>query len=256
MPVSREPSGKLESKRPGSERLALETLELVTQQMAAAVTRCSRDFRYLWANQACAELLQRPVDQIIGRRIADVLGKATFESLRHHFDRVLRGEKVSYEEQVNYRGVGRRWISATYIPARDSRGAVDGWVAVILDITDRKQLEEKLHQSQERLTAGIASAMGAIEGYVRTGRAGSEETGNTASLESRRRRLQSLTPRERQILRLLASGASTSRMAESLNVSETTVRNHVQNVFTKLEVHSRVECVALAHQLGFLAAAK
>ena len=41
----------------------LDTLELVTNEMAVAVTRCSADFRYLWANQAYADWLQRPLNE-------------------------------------------------------------------------------------------------------------------------------------------------------------------------------------------------
>lgn len=55
-----------------------------------------------------------------------------------------------------------------------------------------------------------------------------------------------LTRRELQILRLIAEGLKTEAVAEKLNISEATVRNHVQNILTKLEVHSRLEAVTLA----------
>jgi PAS domain S-box-containing protein len=80
----------------------------------------------------------------------DVLGNEAFESLRPRFDRVLAGEKVSYEEEVNYRSVGRRWISAAYTPTVNSTGVVDGWVAVIVDVTERKRAELALRESEER----------------------------------------------------------------------------------------------------------
>src|SRR4026209_911125 len=67
------------------ERTHLETLDLVTKQMTAAVTRCSRDFRYLWVSQAYADWLQCPPDNVIGRPISDVLGTAAFEALLPHF---------------------------------------------------------------------------------------------------------------------------------------------------------------------------
>ncbi|HHC08661.1 MAG TPA: response regulator transcription factor [Actinobacteria bacterium] len=60
-----------------------------------------------------------------------------------------------------------------------------------------------------------------------------------------RRRLERLTPREREVLGLLAEGKSGGEIAEELYVSPTTVRNHVQHILGKLEVHSRVEAVAL-----------
>jgi DNA-binding NarL/FixJ family response regulator len=54
-----------------------------------------------------------------------------------------------------------------------------------------------------------------------------------------------LTPRERQVLRALAQGTSTTRIAELLGISAATVRSHVKSVMAKLGVHSRVEAVAL-----------
>jgi PAS domain S-box-containing protein len=124
-----------------------ETLELATKQMTA-VARCSRDFRYLWANQVLADMIQRPLDEIVGCPIVDVLGTETFEALRLHFERALAGEKVTYEEEVNYRGIGRRWISATYTPTLDASGVADGWVAVMVDVTERKRAEEALRRSE------------------------------------------------------------------------------------------------------------
>ena len=55
-----------------------------------------------------------------------------------------------------------------------------------------------------------------------------------------------LTRRELEILRLLTQGLNTVRAAERLRVSRATVRNHIQNIFAKLRVHSRLEAVAYA----------
>ena len=54
-----------------------------------------------------------------------------------------------------------------------------------------------------------------------------------------------LTPRETQVLLLLAEGVSTAQTARSLGVSVATVRSHVKSVLAKLGVHSRIEAVAL-----------
>ncbi len=55
-----------------------------------------------------------------------------------------------------------------------------------------------------------------------------------------------LTAREIQILALLAEGASTQGIADSLFISVTTTRNHVQSILRKLGVHSKLEAVSLA----------
>jgi DNA-binding NarL/FixJ family response regulator len=55
-----------------------------------------------------------------------------------------------------------------------------------------------------------------------------------------------LTPREREVLALLTSGASSPEIARTLAVSPNTVRTHVQSILAKLQVHSRLEAVAFA----------
>lgn len=55
-----------------------------------------------------------------------------------------------------------------------------------------------------------------------------------------------LTPREIEVLQLLAEGASSATIADALSVSLNTVRTHVQGILTKLQVHSRLEAAAFA----------
>jgi len=61
-----------------------------------------------------------------------------------------------------------------------------------------------------------------------------------------------LTPRESEVLKMLAEGVSNQKIAEKLVLSMHTVRNHVQNVITKLGAHSKLEAVATAMREGLL----
>ena len=61
-----------------------------------------------------------------------------------------------------------------------------------------------------------------------------------------------LTPRERDVLALLAAGLSNKRAARELGVSESTVKFHVQAVYSKLGVQSRAAAVTRGIQLGLL----
>ncbi|MDV2439090.1 response regulator transcription factor [Acinetobacter gerneri] len=58
--------------------------------------------------------------------------------------------------------------------------------------------------------------------------------------------LSSLTQREKETLRWLAKGASNKVIARALNVAESTVKVHVQNILRKLELHSRVQAAVFA----------
>jgi DNA-binding NarL/FixJ family response regulator len=64
--------------------------------------------------------------------------------------------------------------------------------------------------------------------------------------------VQRLTARQREILELLDSGLRVAAIAELLVLSEATVRNHVHAVLVALGVHSQLEAVALARQLGLV----
>ena len=62
----------------------------------------------------------------------------------------------------------------------------------------------------------------------------------------------SLTAREGEILRLLAEGLSTRRIATKLGISERTVESHISSVYRKLDVGTRVQAVRKASALGLL----
>ena len=61
-----------------------------------------------------------------------------------------------------------------------------------------------------------------------------------------------LTNREIEILALLSDGNSTRQMAAELYLSTATVRNHIQNIFYKLNVHNRVAAVCRGRELGLI----
>jgi DNA-binding NarL/FixJ family response regulator len=65
--------------------------------------------------------------------------------------------------------------------------------------------------------------------------------------DERSSRLSRLSKREIEVLQHLATGAQNHEIAAELYLSQATVRTHVQNILGKLEVHSRMEAIALAH---------
>lgn len=66
--------------------------------------------------------------------------------------------------------------------------------------------------------------------------------------------LAALSARERDVFLLAAEGLSNSEMAEALFVSEATVKTHLRSVLDKLELRTRLQLVAFAHERRLLGA--
>ena len=77
-----------------------------------------------------------------------------------------------------------------------------------------------------------------------------------AALLAKRRGIQaqlnSLTPREKEVLRLMADGLSSRAVAAKMGISYTTVRTHIRSLGSKLGVHSKLEAIVTARELGLL----
>jgi PAS domain S-box-containing protein len=150
--------------RKNAEREALDALRqqrLITDNMEIGVTRCTRDRRYLWVSRAFAGWLGQMPEEIAGRSMLDVIGQEAYESKRPYIDTVLSGQTTEFETQIALPEVGTRWIHAVYVPTKDQNQEVDGWIAVIADVTDRRKAEEQLRESEERFRtlANAAPAM-------------------------------------------------------------------------------------------------
>ena len=127
-------------------------LRLITDAMPALVGYLDSSFRYRFANREYERWFQVSEKSIVGSRMPEILGDDAFARLRPFVERALRGERVEFEAEVNYRKVGPRSIHAFYIPDATDDGAVRGLFVLVLDVTDRKRSEEALRKAQEELS--------------------------------------------------------------------------------------------------------
>ena len=144
----RDISERLRAERERAELKAKETeLALIASRTPLLLTRCNRDAHYVFVNRACAEFFGRPVEDIVGKAIPEVLGTPAYLSIRPYIDRVLTGEPVDFEIEIPYAHAGRRFMRALYTPDRNAEGDVIGWIATVTDITERKQVEDDLRRT-------------------------------------------------------------------------------------------------------------
>jgi PAS domain S-box-containing protein len=138
-------------KRAEEELLAsVEQLRLITDSVPAAIAHCGRDGRYKFVNQPYAARFGMQRDEVIGRHISEVAGADSYESVRVYIERALRGEAVEFEMEIPYEVWGTHYMACAYAPERDQSGEVVGFVAVVMDITDRKRAESELRLATEQ----------------------------------------------------------------------------------------------------------
>jgi len=146
-------------RRQAEEALAASSAQLRRFLEAAptGLVRCNRDLRYLTANSAYAEIAGLPVEQIVGRRIIDVIGPDAWEAIRPYVERVQSGERVEFETLVSYSAAGPRHIHVVGMPEKEGEKVV-GWVGAVSDITEFKQVEKQLQEMEKVAAAGQLAA--------------------------------------------------------------------------------------------------
>lgn len=109
---------------------------------------------------------------------------------------------------------------------------------------------EEISRAPQAVAAGDAILAPRVAGVVAT-----SLHRNVTRLAATPRAFADLTHREDEVLDLLARGCSNPSIAERLVLSEKTVRNYVSDIFTKINVNSRAEAVAVARGHGYGAVA-
>jgi PAS domain S-box-containing protein len=154
-------------------RLEAHDLDAVLRNTPFMLARCSRDLRYLYVSHAYAEMIGCRQDEIAGRPILQVLGIEGFEQIHPHVQKVLGGESVEYDADIDIAGRGRRSLHARYTPERNERGDVTGWIASILDLSERRRSEmerEGLLQLAERARADAERRLLDVQALVAVNR--------------------------------------------------------------------------------------
>lgn len=121
------------------------------------LVRNTRDLHFRLVNNAYAALVGRPIDQVIGHSLADVIGEKGLAGIRPYIEQVLQGHRVEFEADLPLES-GIVHVYVIYEPDRNAAGEIIGWVGSIADVTKQRDAESQLRL----LSAAVQSAVDAV----------------------------------------------------------------------------------------------
>ncbi|MBA3847928.1 MAG: PAS domain-containing protein [Planctomycetes bacterium] len=153
-------------------------MRLLTDALPLVVAYIGADLRYRFVNATWEQWFGRPREVISGRTMAEILDPDAYRAASPWFERVLRGEKVSFASVIRRVGEEPRHVEVTYAPDFDDRGGVRGFIARMLDVTAHMRAAVALGEARDQADAArddlarkaheLQASNGALEqfGYV------------------------------------------------------------------------------------------
>lgn len=218
-------------------------LTLDVLKLSDAAFTVDMNHRILAWNSAAEETLGHTADEVVGAYCFDVMRTCVVggqQVCRMECAAVANARRERptrpFEVRVKGRQGEQRWLHVTTITAR-SAGGQKRVVHWFRDVTRYHQLDETVARVMSQ--PGVPPAR-------------EEQCADEGSRPSPPPDAIHLTPREREVLRLLVRGLATGAIAEALGVSPITARNHVTNLMEKLGASTRLQAVAIASRRGLL----
>lgn len=157
---------------------------------------------------------------------------------------VITRESFVLECRLRRRDGRYRWLKKSGQPFYGPKGRLLGFIGCCDDVTTHRQALDALRQATDKhrsVLSNLKDAVGVIENFLRT-----EEPSASAKPDDR------LTPRQREILHLIARGFATREIASQLHVSTKTVESHRAQLMQRLNIHDVAGLTRYAIRTGLV----
>lgn len=200
----------------------------------------NEDLEVVFWNQAAESILGFDRNDVAGRYCYQILkgydeGQYLICRAKCQVAKLAMDSKPvpNYDIHVRTKEGDRRWLNMSVLSYQ------------MRDVTGKKVIVHLFHdldqkKIDEKLMTHLIEVINRYQDLPLTGRTDVESFS------------QPLTAREREILALLAHGYGTHDIANLLSISLNTVRNHIQHILQKFQVHTRLEAVAIAIKRGLV----
>ncbi|HEX8417172.1 MAG TPA: PAS domain S-box protein, partial [Methylobacterium sp.] len=125
-------------------------LHTLTDALPVLIAYVDRDERYRFNNKAYEDWFGHRREALEGRQVREVIGEAAYDRLKPQIHRALAGERFTTEQAVPYRDGGARHVRIDYVPRAGTAGAIEGYYALVQDVSDRRAAEAALAESEAR----------------------------------------------------------------------------------------------------------
>jgi len=127
-----------------------EQLQFVANHAPVLIAQCDHELRYKFVNEPYARMFGLQPADIVGKHPRDVLGEESYADASPHMESALAGQRTEYDLVLPATPGGQRIVHVNYEPECNTSGRVTGFIAAIIDITERKRAEETLHESEKK----------------------------------------------------------------------------------------------------------
>lgn len=138
--------------------MRMNQLQMIVDSVHGCIAYIDAEARYRFVNKTYEQWFGLSQQEIIGRTVQDLLGDQAYAQVRSYVERALAGEIVIYEAEVPYESSSTRYISAVLVPDWGDGCTVQGYYALITDISDQKRIEQALRESEDRYRRIIETA--------------------------------------------------------------------------------------------------
>lgn len=138
-------------------------LQLITDTVPGMIAQVNAEQQYEFVNAGYEKFFERGRTEIVGRTIREIVGEKTYSNIRSSIERVLSGERVQFEKDLEFPGHATVSTMVNYVPQKDSDGQTVGFYALIVDVSELKRLQRAVEVSRNRLETTLN---GIRDGFV------------------------------------------------------------------------------------------